>query len=133
MPRIHTLSRQTTALAKQSKSGDSKNQQLATIMFIKSEIQCFQALFVTYFIESMNFAIAKRHLYFFFINFDKIDLTDYSFLPIGLVSMLTQFSITSSDRNYIPMFSRTELFLVYLRLNNKVVIQLYCVQIPVSV
>ena len=72
-------------------------------------------------------------LIFFFINFDKIDLTDYSFLPIGLVSMLTQFSITSSDRNYIPMFSRTELFLVYLRLNNKVVIQLYCVQIPVSV
>ena len=62
-----------------------------------------------------------------------IDLTDYSFLPNDLVSMLTQFSIISSDRNYIPMFSRTELFLVYLRLNNKVVIQFYCVQIPVSV
>ena len=54
-------------------------------------------------------------------------------LPNGLVSMFTQFSITSSDRNYIPMFSRTELFLVYLRLNNKVVIQFYCVQIPVRV
>ena len=60
-----------------------------------------------------------------------IDLTDYSFLPNSLVSMLTQFSIISSDRNYIPMFSRTELFLVYLTPNNKVVT--HCVQIPVSV
>ena len=49
----------------------------------------------------------------------EIDLNDYSFLPNSLVSMLTLFSIISSDRNYIPMFSRTELFLVCLRLNNK--------------
>ena len=77
----------------------------------------------------------SEHLtvYCFSISKNLIDLTDYSFLPNGLVSMLTQFSITSSDRNYIPMFFRTELFLVYLRLNNNVVIQLYCVQIPVSV
>ena len=69
-------------------------------------------------------------------KFARTDLTDYSFLPNGLVSMLTQFSIISSDRNYIPLiptFSRTELLLVYFRLNNKVVIQFYCVQIPLSV
>ena len=36
-----------------------------------------------------------------------IDLTDNSFLPNSLVSMLTNFRITSSDGNYIPMFSES--------------------------
>ena len=51
----------------------------------------------------------------------KIDLTDYSFLPSSLVSMLTYFSMSSIDKGYIPIFSNTKLFLVDLRSNNKVV------------
>ena len=43
-----------------------------------------------------------------------IDLTDYSFLPNSLVSMLTYFSMSSTDEGYIPIFSYTKLFLVYL-------------------
>ena len=50
-----------------------------------------------------------------------IDLTDYSFLPNSLVSMLTYFGMSSTDEGYIPIFSYTELFLVDLRQNNKVV------------
>ena len=50
-----------------------------------------------------------------------IDLTDYSFLPNSLVSMLTYFSMSSIDKGYIPIFSNTKLFLVDLRPNNKVV------------
>ena len=52
---------------------------------------------------------------------DIIDLTDYSFLPNSLVSMLTYFSMSSTDEGYIPIFSCTKLFLVDLRPNNKVV------------
>ena len=51
-----------------------------------------------------------------------IDLTNYSFLPNSLVSMLTHFSVTSTDGNYIPMFFWTKLFLVDVRPSNKVVI-----------
>ena len=36
-----------------------------------------------------------------------IDLTDYSFLPNSLVSILTNFRITSADGNHIPMFSES--------------------------
>ena len=50
-----------------------------------------------------------------------IDVTDYSFLPNSLVSMLTYFSMSSIDKGYIPIFSNTKLFLVDLRPNNKVV------------
>ena len=57
-----------------------------------------------------------------------IDLTDHSFLPNNLVSMLTQFSKTGADGNYTSMFSSTRLFLVDLSLKNKIVIQLYCVR-----
>ena len=42
---------------------------------------------------------ASEHL-----NLNRIDLTDYSFLPDSLVSMLTNFRITSADGNDIPMF-----------------------------
>ena len=50
-----------------------------------------------------------------------IDLTDYSILPNSLVSMLTYFSMSSTDEGYIPIFSYTKLFLVDFRPNNKVV------------
>ena len=50
-----------------------------------------------------------------------IDLTEYSFLPNNLVSMLTYFSMSSTDEGYIPIFSYTKLFLADLRPNNKVV------------
>jgi hypothetical protein len=50
-----------------------------------------------------------------------IDLTNYSLLLNGLVSMLTYFSISGADKDYIPMFSWTNLFLAVLRLNNKVI------------
>jgi hypothetical protein len=48
------------------------------------------------------------------------DLTDYSLLPNGLVSMLTYFSLSGADKD-IPMFSWTNLFLAVLRLNNRVI------------
>ena len=48
-----------------------------------------------------------------------IDLADYSFLRNSLDSMLTYFSMSSIDKGYIP--SNTKLFLVDLRLNNKVI------------
>ena len=51
---------------------------------------------------------------------DLIDLTNYSFLPNSLVSMLTYFSMSSTDEGYIPIFSYTKLFFVDLRPNNKV-------------
>jgi hypothetical protein len=41
-----------------------------------------------------------------------IDLTDYSLLPNGPVSMLTYFSMSGADKDYIPMFSWTNLFLM---------------------
>ena len=47
--------------------------------------------------------------------------TDYSLLTNGLVSMLTYFSMSGADKDYIPMFSWTNLFLAVLRLNNKVI------------
>jgi hypothetical protein len=50
-----------------------------------------------------------------------IDLTHYSLLPNGLVSMLTYFGMSGADKDYIPMFSWTKLFLAVLRLNNKVI------------
>ena len=53
--------------------------------------------------------------------FQPIDLTDYSFLPNSLISMLTYFSLSSTDEGYIPIFFYTKLFLVDLRPNNKVV------------
>ena len=37
------------------------------------------------------------------------------------VSMLTYFSMSGADKGYIAMFSRTNLFLAILRLNNKVI------------
>ena len=49
-----------------------------------------------------------------------IDLTD-SFLPNGLVSMLTYFRMSGEDKDYIPVFSWTNSFLAVLRLNNKVI------------
>jgi hypothetical protein len=49
-----------------------------------------------------------------------IDLTD-SFLPNGLVSMLTYFRMSGADKDYIPVFSWTNSFLAVLRLNNKVI------------
>jgi hypothetical protein len=50
-----------------------------------------------------------------------IDLTNYSLLPNGLVSMLTYFSMSGADKYYIPMFSWTNVLLAVLRLNNKVI------------
>jgi hypothetical protein len=50
-----------------------------------------------------------------------MDLIDYSLLPNGLVSMLTYFSMPGADKDYIPMFSWTNLLLAVLKLNNKVV------------
>jgi hypothetical protein len=51
-----------------------------------------------------------------------IDLTCYSLLPNGPVSMLTYFSMSGADKDlYIPMFFWTNLFLADLRLNNKVI------------
>ena len=51
----------------------------------------------------------------------RIDLTDYSFLPNSLVSILTNFSMSCSDKGYLPIFSYTKLFLVDLRPDNKFV------------
>ena len=56
-----------------------------------------------------------------FIVASAIDLADFSFLPNSLVSMLTFFSMSSTDEGYILIFSYTKLFLVDLKLNNKVV------------
>ena len=50
-----------------------------------------------------------------------LDLTDYSLLTNDIVSMLTYFSMSGADKDYIPMFSWTNLFLAVLRLNNKVI------------
>jgi hypothetical protein len=47
-------------------------------------------------------------------KYSAIDLTDYSLLTNGLVSMLTYFSISGADKDYIPMFSWTNLFLAVL-------------------
>ena len=55
------------------------------------------------------------------IRRNKIDLTDYSFLPNSLVSMLIYFCMFSTDEGYIPIFSYTKLFLAHLKPNNKVV------------
>jgi len=76
-----------------------------------------------------EFSEKKGINFLIIINF----FTDYLFLPNSLVSMLTHFSITGTDRYYIPMFSQAKLFLVDLRLDNKVVIQLYCGATPVYV
>ena len=52
----------------------------------------------------------------------SVDLTDYSLYPLhGLVSLLTYFSMSGADKDHIPMFSSTNLFLAVLRLNNKVI------------
>ena len=58
---------------------------------------------------------------FLFILF-VIDFTDYSFLPASLVSMLTYFSMFSTDEGCIPIFSDTKLYLVDPRPNNKVIL-----------
>ena len=50
-----------------------------------------------------------------------IDLTDYSLLPNGLVSMLTYFSMSGAGKDYILMFSWTNLFPAVFRLNNRVI------------
>ena len=42
---------------------------------------------------------------FFRLQICRIDLTDYFLLPNGLVSMLTYFSMSRPDKDYIPMFS----------------------------
>ena len=42
-------------------------------------------------------------------------------LPNSLVSVLTYFSMSGADKDYIPMFFWTNLFLAVLRLNNKVI------------
>jgi hypothetical protein len=57
-------------------------------------------------------------------NTEAIDLADDSLLPNGLVSMLTYLSMSGADKDYIPMFSWTNLFLAVLRLNNKVIFNL---------
>jgi hypothetical protein len=46
---------------------------------------------------------------------------DCQICPNGLVSMLTYFSMSGADKDYVPMFSWTNLFLAVLRLNNKVI------------
>jgi hypothetical protein len=53
--------------------------------------------------------------------YSAIDFTNYSLLPNGLVSMLTYFSMSGADKDYIPMFPWTNLFLAVLRLNDKVI------------
>ena len=58
---------------------------------------------------------------FLFISF-VTDFTDYSFLPNGLVSMLTYFSMFSTDEGCIPIISFTKLFLVDPRPNNIVIL-----------
>ena len=60
--------------------------------------------------------------YIFNTETAPIDLHIYSLLPDGLVSMLTYFSMSGADKDYIPMFSWTNLFLAVLRLNNKVIL-----------
>ena len=65
--------------------------------------------------------------------FQTIDLTDYSFLPKSLVSMLTYFSMSSTDEGYIPIFSYTKLFLFDIRPNNKVVFSPTAQETSVSV
>ena len=66
-------------------------------------------------------------------GFVSIDLTDYSFLPSSLVSMLTYFNMSSRDEGYIPVFSYTKLFLVDLRPNNQVVFSRTAQETSVSV
>ena len=58
---------------------------------------------------------------FLFILF-VIDFTDYPFLPASLVSMLTYFSMFSTDKGCIAIFSDTKLYLVDPRPNNKVIL-----------
>ncbi len=50
----------------------------------------------------------------------QIDLTDYSRLPNGLVSMFTSFSLTSARKGYVPLFC-TNLFVVGLKLSHKLI------------
>ena len=46
--------------------------------------------------------------------FQPIDLTDYSRLPNGLVSMFVPFSLASAGKGYVPTFS---FFVVQLKPN----------------
>ena len=50
-----------------------------------------------------------------------IDLTDHSLKDNGLVSMLTYYSMSGANKDYIPMFSWTNLFLAVLTPKNKVI------------
>ena len=50
-----------------------------------------------------------------------LTVTDDSYLPYSLVSMLTHSSISITGGDYIPMFSEMKLFLVDPRLHIKVV------------
>ena len=74
--------------------------------------------------QDVHLCIKKLLLYInihYTPTINVIDLTDYSFLPNSLVSMLTYFSMSSTDTGYIPTFAYTKLFLVDLKPNNKVV------------
>ena len=54
--------------------------------------------------------------------FSIIDLTDYSRLPNGLVSMFAFFSLASVRKGYVPTtFFCTNLFVVELKLNHKLI------------
>ena len=70
--------------------------------------------------DEANLTILSAILFYSSVQ-KSIDLTDYSFLPNSLVSMLTYFNMSSTYEGYIPIFSYTKLFLVDLRPNNKVV------------
>ena len=54
--------------------------------------------------------IPKQQTY----RINEIDLTDYSLLPNDLVSMLTYVSVLGADKDYIPMFSKTNFFLAVI-------------------
>jgi hypothetical protein len=53
--------------------------------------------------ETENLMMKKCSLY-------STDLTDYSHLPNGLVSMLIYFTMSGADKDYIPMFSSRDEF-----------------------
>ena len=84
-------------------------------------IQNVKKVFLNHEMERNIDTDSKIYNFITLFSNNRLYLTDYSFLPNSLVSMLTYFSVSSTDEGYIPIFSYTKLALVDLRPNNKFV------------
>ena len=74
----------------------------------KVETQQYQNLVYSVSHSLMHERISQHAIYC------PIDLTDYSFLPDGLVSMLTYFSMSGADKIIFACFPGRSCFLLFL-------------------